>query len=785
VAHGLELQLVDEADGAAVADSTVRVEAPDLSFSLSSDAHGHVSIEIPDRPPYLTLHVQKDGFVPKLIVWDLRLPDLLLPDRFTLPMERGKTIGGFVRNENREPVEGAHVLICLRGSRQRDRTAPRVENDIWEIPASTDSQGRWQFDEAGDDLQFLHIRLEHPEYISNEYIDALPPAQDFKNGTAVLTLLKGVPCEGVVTDEQGQPLEAVEVISGEAGSGSPSTPTRVTDARGYFRFGGVSLKWRGEKPILSFRKEGYAPELIELQPAASGIRTNVVLRAGKSLRVRFIDKEGAPIGGVVMAINHWREHRPFHVRFLADETGLLLWEHAPEDAVGFAVLHEAYQNQDVRLTAADEIQTVVLRRHARISGRVVDAQTKRPIPVFRLIMGRCFHEERTWSDWSHQQARTFRDGHYQISATRPVAMMNPQGGPGEIGYRRLRIEAAGYQPSISREIANEEERVECDFELVAGTDLEGTVRDANGDPVSGAELIVGGSANPVVVRNGAIWHKRHFSVGTDERGRYVLPPQEETFSLLLIHPDAGYLITSWSELQAAPDVRLLAWGRLELATTANDPSRAKYYLRPVLDRAHGRNPFRFESTPVLTPEGFWLFTGLRAGQMQLDSNGEAMNEGPMLTIENGRTTRLDLRAGRRGVVGQILLPAEGVSTEEPLAHLRLRPRATEPPMPPGLNPSEREAWLLAWHNTPEGRQHRRNFSEKTFTIDSQGRFRLDDLAPGFYKLVAIFFRNMPTGRDATADVVGAAARDFELPAGDGEFDLGQLPVFPPSDARPG
>jgi hypothetical protein len=131
-----------------------------------------------------------------------------------------------------------------------------------------------------------------------------------------------------------------------------------------------------------------------------------------------------------------------------------------------------------------------------------------------------------------------------------------------------------------------------------------------------------------------------------------------------------------------------------------------------------------------------------------------------------------------------VLLAEGVSTEEPLAHLRLRPRAPEPPMPPGLDPSERKAWLLAWHSTPEGRQHRRDFSEKTFTIDSQGRFRLDDLAPGFYKLVALFFRNMPTGRDATADVVGAAARDFELPSGDGEFDLGQLPLFPPGDARP-
>ena len=784
MAHRFDLTLVDDLDSGPVADAKGREYSANETDSISSDSRGMMSIELPNHVNHFALRIQKDGFVPKLVVWDFKRRELAMPDRLTLKMERGRTIGGIVRNEDGEPVEGANVLICLRGSKSPDRTAPRIENDIWEMPASTDSAGRWKFHAAPENLEFLHVRMEHPEYISNEYIEAMPPAVDFKNEKAILMLYRGISCEGKVTDEQGEPIEGVEVISGEAGEGSPAKPTRLTDALGHFRFGGISLKRHCAAAILSFRKEGYAPKLVEIQPTATAIEKNIVLRRGNELRVRFADKEGEPIAGVMMAVNYWREHRPFHLAFKSDATGLLTWVDAPEDAIGYSVLHESYQRQEVKLTAKAEVQTVVLQRHATISGRVVDAQTKEPIIAFRLTKGRIFHERREWSDWSYEQARFFRDGQYQVSIGSPVVMMNHQGGPGEIGFHRVRVDADGYRPAISREIANEEEIVECDFELERATGLEGTVRDLEGNVAASAHVIVLGSGNPVVLRNGEVLRNRHFTVSTNAEGRYVLPPQEQDISILVVHPRLGYLVTKWSELLAAPDVQLRAWGELAVATTAGVQSEARYFVRPASGGDDENVRIRFDSAPVLSPDGSWVFKGLPAGPCRLGTYHEPMDAGPVVTIENGKTARLDFRSKRRTVVGQILLPAEKVALEEPLAHLRLRRILPDPPsMPTGLDGAKRKEWFLTYRETPEGKQRRAESFERTFKIDAQGRFRIDDLEQGSYKMVAIFFRSMPREANVQPDVAGLAAKDFELVAGEGEFDLGTLPVMPPGGVR--
>jgi hypothetical protein len=785
MAHQLELTLVDEADGAPIAEAKAREYSANETDSVLSDSRGVMSIELPDQPKHFALRVQKEGFVPRLVVWDFRRPELAIPRQFTLKMERAHTIGGIVRNEDGELVEGAKVLICLRGSRNRDLTAPRIENDIWESPSSTDFAGRWKFEAAPESLEFLHVRLEHPEYISNEHIEEMPPADDFKNENAILTVYRGVPCEGTVTDTQGRAIEGVEVISGALGEGSPSKPTRVTDARGHYRFGGISLKHHRES-IISFRKDGYAPELVELSQSAITIKKDVVLTPGNELRVKFMDNEGAPIGDVTMAFNYWRGHRPFHLSFKSDAAGLLTWADAPADAIGYTVLHESFQHQEVKLAAAPRVQTVVLQRHGTISGRVVDAQSKQPIPIFRLTMGRIFHERRDWADWSHEQARTFHEGTYKVGIGSPIVMMNREGGPGEIGFRRVRVDADGYRPAVSREIANDEERVECDFELERAADVEGTVRDPEGNPVAKADVIVLGSGNPVMVRNGEVLRNRHFTVSTSDEGRYVLPPQEQDNNILVIHSRLGYLVTRWTQLSTSPDVKLMAWGQLEVATTASEQSEARYFVRTASDDDDGGLRIRFDSAPVLSPEGAWVFTGLPAGPFRLGTYHEPMDAGPVVIIENGRTARLDFHSERRSVVGQIVLPAEKVSTEEPLAHLRLRRKVPDPPsLPAGLDDAGRKEWFRAIRETPAGQERRAESFEKTFKIDHQGRFRIDDLAHGQYKIIAVFFRSMPREPNAQPNIAGLAAKDFELVAGTGDFDLGTLPVLPPGDLSRG
>ena len=775
MAHILDLTLVDGADSAPVAGAKVSVsDSSDLDLSLVSDARGVAVIELSEVPDHLAIRVRKEGFVRRLVVWDLKQLGITLPERYTLTMERGTTMSGFVRNQNGEPVEGANVLINLRYA-SNDGGQPRIYNDITELPARTDGEGRWRFDEAPANLEPLHVRLEHPEYISNEHIPALPAKEEFRNGTAVLTAIKGVPCEGTVTDAQGRPLEGVKVICGEDGADSSSTPTRSTDARGYFRFGSIALTHHGKPAVLSFQKSGYAPVMLELEPTSAPILKNVTLRPGKSLRVRFIDSEGEPIPGAALAMNAWKGYRPFHRRFIADGTGVAHWPDAPEDAVEYSILHIGYQIVDTSLTASDDVQTVVLRRSTKVTGRVVDAQTQQPIPAFSLVVGRFFPERGSHSSlWNYAWVYPHTGGKYQCSLGRPARIRGAHGHPGQEGFHRLRIEAPGYQPGISRPIANEEGVVECHFELQPGAPVEGLIRDMEGNPVSGAQLAVSEAGNTVIVSDGTVSKRGYIVVTANEQGRYVFPPQEEDFTIVIAHPHAGYLVTSCSALRAAPDVQLLAWGRFELATTAPREAQANYYIRPVVRREEVDRYVHVHNSPVLASDGSWIFDCLMAGATQLYSSGQPLRSIEQITIENGKTTRLDLRTGRRAVVGRIVLP-EGISTEEPLAKLRLSQLLPGSQEPLGLSSYERRIeGGGAWRKAPEGISPRAPNGELRGTLDFQGRFRIDDLVPGRYKLHATFYRSLPPGHHAGTDIAGTVTKEFELPAGEEPFDLGAL-----------
>ena len=774
----LELHLIDESDGLPVPDTAIKIDAGDVTFSETSNSAGVALIEMPVVPRHLCLHVNKKGFVPKLLVWDLKTLRLPFPDQFTLKMERARTIGGFVRNKLGEPVEGANVLVTLRGMSPPGEQ-PRRHNEIWEQPTPTDAEGRWHFDEAPADLAYISLRLEHPDYVSNEHIRTLPPADDFKNRTAVLTALKGIPCEGTVTDEQGRPLENVKVLFGQAGADSTSGPFRKTDSQGRYRFAAIPLKHTKGALILSFHKKGFSPEVVELQLASPVIRKDVVLRPGKSLRVRVVDAEGHPVQGAIMAMSYWREHRPFHRRFEADETGLAVWENAPHETVGFWFLREGFERNEVQLLASDEIQTVVLQRPTKISGRVIDARIKAPIPKFGLIRGTYFSERSNWSHWNHSYIYNYTNGEFQCSGGDPVIMRGGANRPAEAGFRRLRIEAAGYKPAISRPIANDEETVELIFELEPDDAVGGIVRDPEGRPASGVQIAVVGSGNPMTVHNGRVHARGGFLVATDEEGRYILPPQEEDFPVVLAHPAAGYFVTSCSALKAAPDVQLRAWGSLELISAGP----AEYQLQPVLDQANREDRVRFFSDPVAGANGVLIFSSLPAGPMRFISHGMQTRTGSHIVIEEGKTARVDLRKDHWIVVGQILLPTGPILTEEPFAHLGLTKRQPPPPVPPNLNSEESKIWMQNWFATPEGKAFRAESFHTSFEIDSKGKFRIHDIVPGSYRLNANFFRSLPRQQNAQADFIGKVLKDFDLPEGEGEFDLGVLPLTPPGDIR--
>jgi hypothetical protein len=773
---------VQNDDGSPLAGASAKAEGPDFSGDVTTDTDGLATISLPATlPRYLSVRVRKVGFVPKLITWKLDQPTFTLPDDFTLKMEEAQSIGGVVRNDDGQPVEGAKVVLIIRSS-SMGGLAQQVFNDIWERRVTTDQDGKWLFDEAPSDLRPLDVKLEHPDYVSNEPIYPRPGDDEFKNQTARLVLHRGTPVDGVVTDEEGHPISGVDVVFGEAGSGSTTFPHTKTDAAGHFHFGGLLIKGRSmPPPILTFTSDNYAPEMVELKPSAGSQTLGVQLKPGKRLHVRLIDQHGDPIKDVTLAADHWRGHRPFRrIGFQSDYDGQVVWDHAPDDPITYAMLTDVFQSQNLILQPKDDVQVTRLKRQTVVSGRVFNATTKQAITTFDLIFGTYFPPQVPgWTGWARGAALHFQADYYRYVFSGPAQMDSRDGvAPGTEGFHRIRIEAPGYEPGVSRPIANDEESLSIDFELKPAPAIHGVVSAADGTPVKDAQIVVVGPGNHAQITNGFSrdkWEKQ--IVTTNERGEFILPPQEEDFPIAILQPDAGYLITTYTALKASPNVQLLSWGELAISTSAKEGANPQYFVRYVdEDRDSSLKRIRFRTDkPSEFQSGSFIYKQLMAGPIKIGKFMHDINEGKVVQIENGKTTQVDFRTGKNAVMGKISLPP-GASTDYPLARLSLRPVLSDPPYPPNLAQDQRQIWIQTWITTPEGKAYRAKATEIPFTVDGGGNFRIDDVSPGSYRLVAIFFRSLPTGPQAQADVLGAVHRKFELTTATGDCDLGILPA---------
>ena len=468
---------IQDKDNSPLVGATVKAEGPNISADATTDGGGLATVSLPAiLPRYLAVRVHKDGFVPKLITWELNQPSFILPSDFTLKMEKAQTIGGAVENE-----DGAH---------------------------------------------------------------------------------KGIPVGGTVTDDQGKPIAGVNVVFGEAGSGSATPPNTTTDATGHFHFGGLSIEPAfHQAPILTFTSPKYAPEMVDPTAFASGQPLNVELKAGKRLAIRFTDQQGHPVKDVTLAADHWPGHRPFgHIRFQSDDDGQIAWDHAPDDPITYAILADSFQSQNLVLRPKHEVQTIQLKRPTVVSGRVLDATTKQPITDYDLVFGTYYPErDPFWSCWARGAALHIGTDSYRYVFESRAVMGSPTAAePATEGFHRIRIEAPGYEPGVCRPIGNDEESVFIDFQLKPASAIHGVVAAADGSPVKNAQIVIAGPGNAVQIVDGFCrdkWDKQ--IITTDEHGEYDLPAQEADFPVAIIQPDAGYLTTIYSALKASPNVKLL------------------------------------------------------------------------------------------------------------------------------------------------------------------------------------------------------------------------------------
>ncbi len=663
----------------------------------------------------------------------------------------------------------------------------------------TDAEGRWSLDNvpAGDDME-VHLKFSHPDYVSDSKWGGLQEEQGvdlkaLRARTATITMRGGLVATGTVADPDGKPIAGAVVVRGENPYLEWGSQEVRTDAHGVYRIPPLP---RGPLTITAVAP-GWMPsqKKVDLQPNPKPIDFH--LEPGKELRIRFVDRLGTPIPGVTVSIDKWRGNKALYnhrhpnvldtqIPIQTGEAGLYRWTWAPDDAVTYRFGKKGYASRDAELVADGKEQTITLQAILRITGKVTDALTGRPIdkitaiPVNESSPGRLFVERQ------HQQ--TFHGGTYSIEGDRNRT---------NDAYR-VRIEADGYRSAMSEAVR----AAQAGRPSISGSSR----RPRHGAGSSTHKA--GPSQAP-----GSTWPRiRNYSesksrmtrwpsnqkVVTDPQGMFALPAQFERFALIAIHDD-GYAEESFEPGQRPGELTLRAWAQVEgRLMEAGQPVPSAWVLFEPIRLRSFRLPHIQDAISVKTDRsGRFVFAKVPPVKSSVRAQLSVWRDSP---IRSSRSVPLDLRPGQHveldlggagiSVTGRVIPsgdPAMKIDLHKSLNYLiRKGPGIEPPPEVRGLTVHPRDGWGNALTMTAEGMAYLQTLNYHFVTLDPDGRFRIGGVPAGDYQF-AIALHQPPEGGCLVSPVGTKVVRVriTEEAARKGTLDLGDIKVEVRPGPRPG
>ncbi len=477
-----ELRIVGP-DGKPVADakvdlrSTPRVQEDQVrvgkyqrrasyGIGITADANGRLVFVRPAGLTFLDLLIEIPGYAPYWAGWNPDRNSEPIPAELTARLQAAGSVGSVVVNGDGKPIVGAQIWPVIEFTKRPGETRQLVTG----THLRTDSNGRWTYECVPDSAKSVQVEISKHDFMTLR--TDLPGATfGLKRGetpTARVTLQAGLIVTGKVTDEGGKPIDGA-VVRTKFGN---DVRKAVTGADGTYRLTGAEP---GEARIVVSAK-GRA---IELKQTAIGRGTNVdfVMPPGRTVRVRVLDEKGHPVPRARIFFQAWRG--PFQyfefdsVSQYANKDGVWEWKEAPVDMFAADICRPGgMQLSHQALIARQEEYTFRVPPALVVSGKVIDAKTRQPIPLFRVVPG-------SPSFSNTRDGFTATGGQYRVRETYAQ------------GVYRVRIEADGYFPADSRDIPTDSGSVTANFELKRGEDFVGTVLGPDSVPAAGAKLALG------------------------------------------------------------------------------------------------------------------------------------------------------------------------------------------------------------------------------------------------------------------------------------------------------
>ena len=789
----LDFRVVDKDTGKPLGDVALRVRVNDAVRTVTTDKDGRYRVELDNRhPSILSIRVYKPTFVPMVVGWDEESDPAGVPESYTFKLETGSPIGGVVRNENGQPVEGVTGLVMTGQNDGRDRY------NLWDYPVKTDAEGRWVCEAFPRKTGNIQVKFEHPDYAATAitYQDSGDTVELLRKRTHVTVMRKPPVLTGRVLDEKGSPL-AGAIVGMRTNTVSDKESKRVTtNDKGEFRlvYTGALQSFTSLLLTATFKDRAPDRKWVPLNEPIKPLEFQLGL--GRTIRGRITDMADKPLADVAVAVKEWRGFHPLDWRAQTDNDGRFTWKNAPTDGVVLSARKSGYvdgvfntgsgdagkaSEVTIRMAAVDPAKVPPETTNLRVHGSVVDAETGRPIPRFEVIPGMLFE---TWTNvhWERERKKTCADGTYECTFDQAFR------------GRFLKIEVDGYAPGVSKKYVGNEGDVVLDFRLKRQAGPQGVVRFPDGKPVAGALVGLATSAYGGGLRfqNGRLTvYNPAIITQTDAEGRFSFPAQSEDWFLVAMHDD-GYREMTAQTLNANSSVVLQPWARVEGSLkvggkpVANefvvinyvnreaysgfdlDLSRIDYWYEVATDE---NGFFRMDKLP---PGDATIAHGPKHGQVE-DRNGVRV------TIQPGQTVQLALGELRgRSVIGKAVLAPElpgPVDWTKAVAALS----SAAPPEYPTFN-GDQNAYgkaRAAFYATEAGRRYWRYERHSPVTLAPDGSFRIEQVVAGKYT-IDVALRDPQDVKKKTG--VGTLLFDVpEMPDGRSSepLDVGELKMEPP------
>lgn len=772
-----------------------------------ADSKGLIVLSIPRRVILLRLWSQSPEYVAEFMNYDLGLHQEgeLIPHELEFQLAKGKSIGGTVVDESGQPVAGVRVRVKANIDEPAwsVTTEPMISTwltDSFNQPSiTTDSEGRWSLDNAppamDDDDQFvLLLKLDHPGYTSDSDWGGLQRTQrvtgtKLRSGNSTIVMPRGTRVEGTVTDTEGNPVTKGWVVWHDGPYFTDGVWESELDDRGTFETPQLSP---GEHPI-SIIAPGYAAQrrVIPVAPGMNSLRFE--LRAGKRIELRFVDSDGNPIpkAGVYLGASSnsgtWNGSNALHsqgspgvnygVPRRADESGVFVWDWAPEEPVTYNVGARGYAGQEVTLVAKSEPHVIALADARVAFGKVTDASTGQPIQKFQAMPVITFRPN--FFSTRYSDVKLGVDGLYELPLT---------GSADPDDRYRVRIEAEGYRSIVSEEsFGPTDGRAELSIKLESAPMREGRVIDVEGKPITGAAVLEGTPTWAPSIYNGKPDSYGERVIRTDSEGRFSLNATTETVRVRVLHDKgiAERLLDPADE--SVGDMPLQPWAKVSgrLLQNGQPVGSQRIYFNRVVPRGLGEARFQGNSQSVTAADGTFSFPRLPPGTGNLRVALGPWEDSPLTSAENTPMVlepgeKRDVVLGSEGAVisGRVITTGRD---EAPLdRNWSLNYLVSRDPGPTGDLPADfpelsfdpsgpmQAAWLLDPHFSSWIATRRNHFVKLT----PDGDLRVTGVAPGEYDLVIRLYEQ-PAG--CLVETVGEKIVAVRVD-GDGAIDLGQIEV---------